>query len=224
MGRWTTPGQLPIDRSDEAILGFRAWRLTRSGRGPRLAPTTPRAVWEPGRAPAATCSGSHTRLYAELDPDGVPHRSPDKFCTCGYHAASDPAALVRPGGPAAVVGQVALWGRVIEHTKGWRAEYAYPSRLRLTCPWCIRIGDWPADPSVVLVHRDEELSPSCAVHQDRVKDPVDRLDADLVQGALLDAYGVRLLPEEILPSPQRIGTLTRAARIWDRRRVARRDR
>ena len=28
-----------------------------------------------------------------------------------------------------VVGEVALWGRVIEHTLGYRAEYAYPIRL-----------------------------------------------------------------------------------------------
>jgi hypothetical protein len=26
-------------------------------------------------------------------------------------------------------GQLALWGKCIEHTKGWRAQYAYPLRL-----------------------------------------------------------------------------------------------
>jgi hypothetical protein len=159
-----------------------------------------------------------------LDPEGVPHRSPDKFCTCGYHAAKDPALLVRPGGPAAVLGVVALWGRVIEHTKGWRGEFAYPVRLRLTCPWCVRTGDWPAEPQVVVTSSGAELTPACAAHIDRVAHAQGRADADDVRAALLHAYGATLLSVGDLPSHERIGSLTMLLRIWDRIRVARRER
>lgn len=34
-------------------------------------------------------------------------------------------------------GQVYLWGRLVEHTDGWRAQYAYPKMLRL---WDEEIG------------------------------------------------------------------------------------
>jgi hypothetical protein len=35
-----------------------------------------------------------------------------------------------------VVGEVALWGHVVVHERGWRAEFAYPKRLLLfTPPW-----------------------------------------------------------------------------------------
>ena len=36
----------------------------------------------------------------------------------------------------AVLGRVALWGRVIEHEHGYRARFAYPQRLRLICQFC----------------------------------------------------------------------------------------
>ena len=35
-----------------------------------------------------------------------------------------------------VVGQVAGWGRVIEHAKGWRAAKIYPLSLALICGTC----------------------------------------------------------------------------------------
>jgi len=35
-----------------------------------------------------------------------------------------------------VIGTVALWGGVIEHELGYRAEFGYPQRLRLICPEC----------------------------------------------------------------------------------------
>jgi hypothetical protein len=33
-----------------------------------------------------------------------------------------------------VVGTVALWGDVAEHTEGWRASFAYPTELYLLAP------------------------------------------------------------------------------------------
>jgi hypothetical protein len=201
----------------DAILGARAWRLVRHDDGtPWLAPTTPRPPWPPREAPAATCSGSHTRLYMVFDPTATPHRCPDRGCTCGWHAVADPTTLVRPGGPAAVIGQVSLWGRVIEHAHGWRAEFAYPARLRLVCSRCARTGRWPAEPAVVARH-DRELIPACAAHRELELARADEaLDPAAVQAALLDAYVVEVLPIEAMPPGDRVDAVT-----WLRRHIER---
>ena len=205
------------DGGTEAILAFRAWRLVWDAQvaQPRLAPTTPRPAWPPRAAPAATCSGSHTRLYMVFDPTATPHRSPDAGCTCGWHAVRDPRTLVRPGGPAAVIGQVSLWGQVIEHAKGWRAEFAYPARLRLVCSRCARTGRWPAEPATVA-RRGAELVPACVAHAALDPDPGGGEPAGLIQAALLDAYAVELLPVEALPSVEAVDVVTRVRRAFER--------
>lgn len=212
------PFRLPVDVDRDAILAFRAWRLVwdDAEQAPRLAPTTPRPWWPPKAAPAATCSGSHTRLYMVFDPTATPHRSPDAGCTCGWHAVHDPSTLVRPGGPAAVIGQVSLWGQVIEHAKGWRAEFAYPARLRLVCSRCARTGRWPAEPAIVA-RRDAELVPACAAHAALELAPgTDGEPARPIQAALLDAYAVELLPVEALPSADAVDVVTRVRRTFER--------
>jgi hypothetical protein len=210
------PSRLRSETDTEPIVGFRAWRLVLTPDGARIAPTTPRPSWPPHRAEAAGCTGSHTRLYMVFDPTATPHRSPDKGCTCGWHAVRDASTLVRPGGPAAVVGQVSLWGRVIEHARGFRAEYAYPARLRLVCTRCMRTGRWPAVPSVVGV-RNGAAEPSCDGHARHVTRTSDvTLDAKVVEHELLDAYAVELLPVGALPRADRVDVLTRMRRSVER--------
>ena len=48
------------------------------------------------------------------------------------------------------VGTVALWGRVIEHERGWRAEFAYPDRLTLVCVVCLQQGSGAGEPAFVV--------------------------------------------------------------------------
>jgi hypothetical protein len=79
-------------------------------------------VWEPGRPLAARCEHGHS--------------APDLDCACGIYAARDPAEARRylVGRDEAdvigrVLGQVFLWGRVVEGEHGWRAERAYPAAL-----------------------------------------------------------------------------------------------
>ena len=210
------PARRRPEAGTEPILGFRAWRLVLGADGPRIGPTTPRPTWPPREAPAAECSGTHTRLYMVFDPTATPHRCPDEGCTCGWHAVRDASTLVRPGGPAAVIGQVSLWGKVIEHARGFRAEFAYPARLRLVCSRCARTGRWPAVPTVVAV-REAAGEPACDVHTERAARHTDvLLDATPVQSELLDAYAVELLPEEALPQPDRVDVFTRIRRSVER--------
>ncbi|HWO69402.1 MAG TPA: hypothetical protein VNP94_01400 [Actinomycetota bacterium] len=186
-----------VERSLEPILGWRTWRLVRARGGLRIAPATPREPWEPGVAQRATCTGAHTRLYLVFNPELAPtHRSPEPGCTCGFHAFKEPARLGRTGRGVGVVGQVAMWGRVIEHTRGWRAEFVYPARLRLACARCLWWGRLPAIPDLVVV-RGDRLLPACREHGARLR-AREALPVREVEAELLDTYRVELLPVELL--------------------------
>lgn len=67
-------------------------------------------------------------------------------CTCGIYAyksmrglpdyvrsiSRDNISLDGNNDLSPVIGEVELWGKCLEHTLGWRAEFAYPKRLY--CP------------------------------------------------------------------------------------------
>jgi hypothetical protein len=63
------------------------------------------------------------------------HPAPTVNCTCGIYAA--PWEVIAPEvkrvmgsrRPKIVVGQVSLWGTVVEAERGWRASFAYPRSL-----------------------------------------------------------------------------------------------
>jgi hypothetical protein len=53
-------------------------------------------------------------------------------CTCGVYAAKTIEHLHRCGYKKfGVHGEVYLWGKVVEHERGWRAQFAYPKTLFL---------------------------------------------------------------------------------------------
>lgn len=106
----------------EAVVGWRAWRVARAGGGLRLLSTLFDDVWEPEEALEAACRHGH--------------RAPEAACACGIYGARDVTEAYRhlvgrddPGVVHRVIGEVALWGRVIEHERGWRASLAYPARI-----------------------------------------------------------------------------------------------
>lgn len=189
----------------DAIVGWRVWRLCRGPSGPALvAAGAGRGAWPARRALAAGCRRS---------PSGQgrpPHRSPERACTCGAYASDTLRSLVAPGRPfppLPVVGTVALWGRVIEHARGWRAEYAYPDRVRLLCGVCLTVGAGEGIPRTVvegprrLPGGATELSPFCDEHLRRASAGTRILhDATVVQAQLLSRYAVDLLPFDAIAS------------------------
>jgi hypothetical protein len=116
-------------------------------------------------------------------------------CTCGLYAATSPAILagVRAlaAGPA-VVGEIAMWGRVVDHAFGARSQFAYPQRLRLVCGPCLASGRGAVAPTDVIDAGDE-LVPVCRRHRSEL--PGETRPAAEIERELLATYAVDLLPE-----------------------------
>jgi hypothetical protein len=67
-------------------------------------------------------------------PRRPPHHAPQFTCECGIYAAVWRSFAPQFGLGIAcnglpVLGEVALWGDVVEAERGWRGQYAYPARL-----------------------------------------------------------------------------------------------
>jgi hypothetical protein len=169
----------------EPIMGWRVWTLRSDRRTTslRLHPIAGDAQpWPPLEPARAGCT---RRRW---------HRGPELTCTCGLHATRDPGTLYRARNPA-VVGTVALWGRVVEHEFGYRGEWAYPQRLMLVCHLCFWLwGPNRSSTHQVVVLRGGRLVPLCAEHVQlsrRYGYPLRRFaGANEVEGVLLSTYAV----------------------------------
>jgi hypothetical protein len=108
------------------------WTLVETEAGLRLGSVIHDQVWEPARTAPAICRRHDDLFAAPVEP----HPTPSDVCGCGFHAVRDPVdawSYLRGRDEANVVGrilgEVALWGRVVETERGWRAASAYPVRL-----------------------------------------------------------------------------------------------
>jgi len=94
----------------ECIVGFRRWNITASG---LLQSTAQEDIWLPREA-------FHARCWSHAD-------CPSEDCDCGIYSMRGPEDF--GDAEMGVVGEVYLWGKVIEHEDGYRAEFAYPKEL-----------------------------------------------------------------------------------------------
>jgi hypothetical protein len=183
------PAEVLPQHELEPVEGWRAWELRRGLDGLTLISPLVEMHWPAGRRLSAAC-----RRHGG-------HRAPDEDCSCGIYAVPAPEALgaVRTG--VSVVGSVALWGRVVEHVRGYRGEFAYPQRLRLVCAPCLeRSGTFTA-PSEVVSDADR-LRPLCAFHAWSVQPLAEGMrvrPAGEVEAELLSTYQIELLPLERIP-------------------------
>ena len=166
----------------EPVEGWRAWRLALGRRAVSLVPLGRGKPW-PKLEPAAARCLRHRR-----------HDAPVVTCTCGLYASNDVELLDRARSPS-VVGTVALWGRVVEHSRGWRGEYSYPQRLALVCHVCsFQRGVIEARTDRVAAYRDGRLIALCGRHvritRECDPDRFDVLSSDEVLASLLDGYAV----------------------------------
>ena len=115
-----------------AVLGWRAWTVRETPSGIGLGSVLFDQLWlarEPAHAscrrdedPFAPAIGAHDLVSPE--------------CSCGFYAARDPVDAFsylrgrdEPSTLCRILGEVTLWGRVLETESGWRGELAYPTRL-----------------------------------------------------------------------------------------------
>jgi hypothetical protein len=187
-GRAPTLEGLSIDMASEPIVAWRAWALTgrRDGTELLLRPVAKRArTWRPREVVEASCRTSRW------------HEAPDPACTCGLHGTHGLEVLRKTKCPA-VLGRVALWGRVIEHEHGYRAQFAYPQRLRLICQFCFWMtGARRAAPAHVGWFPRDVMMPMCGEHLAVARrngvSPRLVLPADEVAVRLRDTYAVDAL-------------------------------
>lgn len=128
---------LPLVFRTDPIIGWRVWRLREQGvshntrtdsgdyrREWRLTSLYATQVWFPFERHRAIC-----RPPCGV---GLAHDSPWPGCLCGIWALKDDperTMTIPLSDWPLVAGRVALWGRVVEHEKGWRGEFAYPVSL-----------------------------------------------------------------------------------------------
>lgn len=97
------------------ITGYRSWRVEQGF----LASYG--AIWPYNTVLIAKCG-------KEEHDDDVPNLN----CQCGIYAfrtPQDSSYYSKNVAPVTVSGVVALWGKVIEHEDGYRAQYAYPLKF-----------------------------------------------------------------------------------------------
>jgi hypothetical protein len=184
----------PLDSDVEPVVGWRGWFLRLTSSGPELAPAGWWRVGWPSLEPmTARCSA------------GRGHRSPDPGCDCGLYAFRSGTALRSFKAWFPVIGTVSMWGRIVEHEHGWRAEHAYPDRLRLICETCLRTRTTRGTGIPVVAGTSSKgaasqvsLSAWCATHVPAGLDQT--WPAPEVSGALLARYAVDVLPVERIES------------------------
>jgi hypothetical protein len=107
------PEPIQLPRAD-TMGPIRAWRLWKIGDAGLLYSVTRGVHWRPG-----------VPMQADA--------TPQQFGQDGIYAVKNKAHRFAYTGDT-VLGEVGLWGVVIEHAHGYRAEYAYPIRLVLRMP------------------------------------------------------------------------------------------
>jgi hypothetical protein len=107
------------------IIGYRVWTWGTTGLKSLCGER-----WKPSQSLAARCRASSVVGRAEVvhDTRDVPQAN----CTCGVYAVKTldhfrSAGYERFG----IHGEVYLWGKVVEHELGYRAQFAYPKNFVL---------------------------------------------------------------------------------------------
>ncbi len=180
----TSPLSADPPLSIEPVAGWRVWRLHRRAGVLTLVSVMRPDAWPPKEVMEAAC---------------MVHRgaaAPNHACSCGLYAASSPEDLALSGvfrPETCVMGAVAMWGRVVEHSRGARSRFGYPARLRLVCGPCLAAGAGAVDPTAVL-GTGGELNAVCRRHLDGLQGPT--TPAEEVQAELLATYSVEVMPIE----------------------------
>jgi len=111
------------------IVGYRVWQWDAAG-----LKSLNDEPWSPGRRIVAGCrAASRGLIIARAEAAHDAHDAPQANCTCCVYAAKSLDHLRSAGYERfGIHGEVYLWGKVVEHERGWRAQLAYPRNLFLS--------------------------------------------------------------------------------------------
>ena len=125
----------------EPIVGWRQWHFMYPHFLANLGNDT---IYVPREKTEAHCEQYSTVGTSVLREDHGEQQAPHLTCTCGIYAYKEKPRLLgeirytygRPVAPPVsglrlVYGEINLWGKVVEHDDGYRAQFGYPKRL-----WC----------------------------------------------------------------------------------------
>jgi hypothetical protein len=105
------------------VVAYRVWRWKETG-----LQSLNGEPWLPGQNLEARCRVAPAARHMAEAANEAPHRK----CTCSIYAAKNSEHLRQIGyADGGVCGEVYLWGIVVEHKLGWRAQFAYPKSLSL---------------------------------------------------------------------------------------------
>jgi hypothetical protein len=91
--------------------------------------------WVPGKPLRAGCKASESAtLVGRARAAHLSHDVPEFNCTCGIYGSKslDHLRKTQFWQYGSVHGEVRLWGKVVQHENGCRAEFAYPQTLYLS--------------------------------------------------------------------------------------------
>ncbi|HTG48011.1 MAG TPA: hypothetical protein VK646_10190 [Actinomycetota bacterium] len=188
-----------VPLSIEPVTGWRVWRLSRDRvRLLRLTSVTAAERWPVLSPMTARCRHLWLR-----------HQAPVEQCSCGIYATSGPEvlrSLSAHSDRVCVAGTIAMWGTIVEHERGARSGYAYPSRLALVCGPCFsaRKGLVPATTIDPISFRS-----ACDRHGPASSRSV---PAGQIEEELLRNYGVERLPDVPTSRPSMRETVADVAR------------
>jgi hypothetical protein len=102
----------------EPFIAYRTWYVDNQG-----LTSLNHVAWTPGEPLTAECP---------REKSGCPHPPEIPFlqCSCGVYAAKNFKHLVSIGyHECGIHGEVYLWGRIVDHQLGYRAQFAYPKNF-----------------------------------------------------------------------------------------------
>jgi preprotein translocase subunit YajC len=110
------------------IIGYRVWQWVAAG-----LKSLNGEPWSPGKPLAAACRASNRRTtVGRAEPAHDANDAPQEKCRCGVYASKSREHLRTTGYERyGICGEVNLWGTVVEHEQGFRAQFAYPKNLYL---------------------------------------------------------------------------------------------
>ncbi|MGA2235617.1 MAG: hypothetical protein ABSG23_09095 [Terriglobales bacterium] len=111
------------------IIGYRVWKWETTGLKSLCGER-----WKPSQLLAARCRASDVvgPIAGRAEAVHDAHEPPQANCTCGVYASKSLEQLLTTVyAKCGIHGEVYLWGTVVEHELGWRAQFAYPKTLFL---------------------------------------------------------------------------------------------